>query len=237
VDVGRFATPVGLEDNESLANWNYGRSLLYSWAEPSLHTGLRLSCQVAKPLGLSLFWVNGWNSIIVDGSDMRTFAGAASFTPVDDLVLVLVDMAGLEHPPTDLAGPLAFRNLVDAYVIYGPTGPASFAITADYGHDRASGGVHWWGASWYGRVQVRPWLAGALRGEILSDPSGFVTGTPQLLGEVTTTAEVRGTAGRLRLTGRLEVRRDESSAHPFDGPIPASRSHQDTLTAALLAAF
>jgi hypothetical protein len=41
LDVGRFATPVGLEDNESLTNWNYGRSLLYTWAEPSLHTGLR----------------------------------------------------------------------------------------------------------------------------------------------------------------------------------------------------
>ena len=48
LDVGRFPTPVGLEDNESITNWSYSRSLLYSWAEPSLHTGMRLSCQAHR---------------------------------------------------------------------------------------------------------------------------------------------------------------------------------------------
>jgi hypothetical protein len=81
VDVGRFSTPVGLEDNESLYNWNYSRSLLFSWAEPSLHTGQRLSCQATDQLAVSLFWVNGWKSVVVDDSDMRTFAGAVSWTP------------------------------------------------------------------------------------------------------------------------------------------------------------
>jgi hypothetical protein len=237
LDIGRFATPVGLEDNESLTNWNYGRSLLYSWAEPSLHTGLRMTSQVAKPLGLSLYWVNGWNSIVRDGSDMRTFAGAGSFAPAEHLEVVLVDMAGPEHPPTDLGGPLAFRNLVDAYVVYAPTTDASLALAADYGYDRTGGGVRWWGASWYTRLQARPWLAGALRGEVLADPAGFVTGTPQRLAEVTITGEVRRALGRLSLIGRLEYRHDQSTARPFDGAFPASRDHQDTLTAALLAAF
>jgi hypothetical protein len=196
-----------------------------------------VTSQVAKPLALSLFWVNGWNSIVRDGSDMRTFAGAGSLAPVDHLVVVLVDMAGLEHPPTDLGGPLAFRNLVDAYIVYAPTTGVSLAGAADYGQDRTGGGVHWWGASGYARLQARPWLAGALRCEVLADPDGFVTGTPQRLAELTTTAEVRRPVGRLSLIGRLEYRHDQSSARPFDGVFPASRNRQDTLTAALLAAF
>jgi putative OmpL-like beta-barrel porin-2 len=83
LDAGRFGTPVGLEDNESLPNWNYGRSLLFSWAEPTLHTGLRATCLLTPRLAASAFWVNGWNSVVVDGNGMRTFAGAVTVQASD----------------------------------------------------------------------------------------------------------------------------------------------------------
>ncbi len=38
VDVGKFSTPIGFEDNESITNWNYSRSLLFTLAEPTYHT-------------------------------------------------------------------------------------------------------------------------------------------------------------------------------------------------------
>jgi hypothetical protein len=237
VELGRFSTPVGLEDNESLPNWNYSRSLLFSWAEPSLHTGLRLSCQATDKVAVSLFWVNGWNSVFLDGSAMRTFGAAATWKPIDKLELVLVYMGGLEHPPTQLEGPLAFRNVIDAYATYAATKRLSFAFTVDYGNDRAAGGVSWWGISGYARVEARRWLALALRGEFLSDASGFITGTPQRLAEVTTTVELQGKTGRLRLIARLEYRHDQSNALAFTGRVPATLSYQDTLTLALLAAF
>jgi len=41
VDVGKFGTPLGLEDNETPANWNYSRSLLFTVGEPTYHTGVR----------------------------------------------------------------------------------------------------------------------------------------------------------------------------------------------------
>jgi hypothetical protein len=237
LDVGKFGTPVGLEDNESLTNWNYARSLLYSWAEPALHTGLRVTCRLGPQLAASLFWVNGWNSVIVGGNGMRTFAGAATIQVSDQIEMVLVTMAGPERPPTALADPLAFRVIADASVVYVPLPAASFALTADYAHDRSNGGVDWWGAAWYAHLEAPRWLAATLRGEVLSDPQGFITGAPQLLTELTATGEVRGTAGRLRLVGRLEFRRDLSNALVFDGRVPASLVHQETLTAAFLAAL
>jgi hypothetical protein len=238
VDVGRFATPMGFEDNESLSNWPYSRSLLYSWAEPSLHTGLRLSCQATDTLAFSAFWVNGWNSIVVDGNDMRTLAAAGAWALAPGIAVIVVDMAGPERPPTQLSGALSFRNLLAAYGTYEATKQLSFALAFDYGNDRANGGVDWWGTAGYARLQARPWLAGALRAEYYADPSGFMTGTPQRVGEVTTTLEVQRVTERLRLVARLEYRHDQSSALVFDSAIPAVReSRQDTLTLALLAAF
>ncbi len=238
IDVGRFGTPMGFEDNESLSNWLYSRSLLYSWAEPSLHTGLRLSCRATDTLAFSAFWVNGWNSIVVDGNDMRTVAGAGSWAPAPGLALIVVDMAGPEHPPTQLTGALSFRNLLAAYVTYDATKQLSFALALDHGNDRANGGVDWWGTAGYARLQARPWLAAALRAEYFADPSGFMTGTPQRVGEVTTTLEAQRVTERLRLVARLEYRHDQSSAFVFDGAEPDVReSRQDTLTLALLAAF
>jgi hypothetical protein len=238
IDVGRFSTPMGLEDNESLSNWNYARSLLYSWAEPALHTGVRLSCQATDSLAFAAFWVNGWNSVVIDGNDMRTFAGAGSWTPFPALEVMVVDMAGPERPPTQLGGALSFRNLLAAYGTYQLTKPLSFALAFDYGNDRANGGVDWWGIAGYGRVQARRWLAAAFRAEYFADPAGFTTGTRQRVGEVTTTLEVQRTTDRLQMLARLEYRHDQSSAPVFDTAMPAAHeSHQDTLTLALLVAF
>jgi hypothetical protein len=234
LDAGKFATPVGLEDNESLPNWNYSRSLLFSWAEPTLHTGVRLTCKVVPELALSLFWVNGWNSVLVGGNGMRAAAGAATWKPIDALELVLVYMGGLERPPTNLGGPLSFRNLVDTYIIWRISPRLAVAATVDYGNDR---GAAWWGVSGYARAQALPWLAVALRGEYYADPKGFTTGTAQRLAELTATVELRGEVRRLRMVARLEWRHDQSTARVFDGAVKATLPTQDTLTLALLAAF
>jgi hypothetical protein len=237
LDLGKFSTPVGIEENTSLGNWNYSRSLLFTWAEPTLHTGVRATAPLTKTFALSLFWVNGWDANILDGSGMRTFAAAATWKPRGELAVTVVEMAGPERPPTALAGPLSFRSIFDAYVVLEPWSGVSFAVVADVGHDAADGGVGWWGVSWYSRLQLSRWAGVAVRGEYLSDPDGFATGTRQSVSEVTATADARARAGRLRAVGRLEYRHDQSTTPVFDGTLPASRTRQDTLTAALMCAF
>jgi len=237
LDVGKFGTPVGFEDNEALTNWNYSRSLIYSWAEPTLHTGLRLSCKLTDTLDASVFWVNGWDAVIFDGSGMRTFAGAITWRPTPWVEISVVDMLGLEHPQTQPTAPLAFRNVLDAYAIFKANEWLTLAASGDHVADAHDGGGAWWGGAAYARAQALPWLWTTLRGEYLTDPNGFATGTKQDLVEGTATVELTHDIERLRLRLRVEYRHDRSTAQPFDAAVPASRATQDTFTVAALVAF
>jgi hypothetical protein len=97
-DVGKFGTPVGFEDNESPPNWNYSRGLLFTLAEPSYHTGVRATYPATAGLAFSVFWLNGWNTNVIDGNEMRSFAAAATLKPRDDIELVLVHAGALPAP-------------------------------------------------------------------------------------------------------------------------------------------
>ena len=44
LDVGKFVTPIGAEVIESQDNWNYSRSVLFGYAIPFYHVGVRAPC-------------------------------------------------------------------------------------------------------------------------------------------------------------------------------------------------
>ena len=228
LDAGKFDTPVGLEDNENLMNWNFSRSYVFTYAEPSLHTGLRATYVIQPELTVAAFWLNGWNANILDGSDMRSYALAARWKPTEEIEAVVVYAGGLEPAPTD-PSVLAFRNLLDAYVTVQATHTVALAASGDYT-------TKFMGAS--GAVRFAPvaWLAGSLRVEQLADRTGFATGTGQTLDELTATAESRAIERGVTLIGRLEYRHDRSNADVFDHGGVLEHT-QDTLTAALLASY
>jgi hypothetical protein len=238
IDVGKFGTPVGLEDNESLTNWNYSRSLLYLLAEPSYHVGARASVALTESVALALFWVNGWDANVLGGNGMRAVAAAVSWSPVPKVQIVADYMGGPERAPTRLSDPtLAYRNELDAYATYQPTRRVALAYTVDYGRDAASGGVSWWGIGGYLRVEMSSWLATSLRAEHYADDDGFTTGTAQRLAEGTATIEGRVAVGPTTWIGRIEYRRDQSDARVFEASGPKPLTHQDTLGVAGLLAF
>ena len=237
LDVGKFGTPIGLEDNESLENWNYSRSFLYFLAEPSYHTGFRATYAPLETLAFTAFWENGWDANVLEGDGMRSFALAATWTPKEGMEVALDYTGGLERAPTQLASPaLAYRSMFDAYATHEVTREISIAATADYGHDEAARGVWWWGVGGYARAAPREWLAFTLRAETYDDPQGFTSGTRQRLEEITGTAEIREHAGPLTVVSRIEYRHDESDAHVFRAGAGLS-PRQDTLGAALIASF
>ena len=235
--MGKFATPVGLEDNESPRNWNYSRSLLFTEAEPTYHTGVRATVPFTDEIAASAFWLNGWNTNILGGNGMRSFAAAVSWKN-DRVDASLVYAAGLERAPTQLANPtLEFRHIFDGSVVYELRDWLSFAATADYGLDASSGGVSWWGVGGYARVRILSWLAWVVRGEHYADPQGFTTGAAQRLAEGTTTLEGTTKVGPLKLIGRLEYRRDQSDEPVFQASGPRMLTHQDTSALGLIAMF
>jgi hypothetical protein len=70
-----------------------------------LHTGLRATLAPSPAFGMSVYWVNGWNSNFIDGSDMRTAGVAATWRPRDGIEVAFVYLGGLEHAPTMLGDP------------------------------------------------------------------------------------------------------------------------------------
>ncbi len=189
---------------------------------------------------MSAFWLNGWNTNVVDGNDMRSFAAAATWRGTGDesTEVALVYAAGPERAPTQLANPTeSFRQEVDAYVSTSIWDRVDVAATFDYGRDARAGGVTWWGVSGYLRYRFTPWLALAIRGEYLSDADGFLTGTSQRLTGLTSTLQVQDTLGPFHLFGWLEYRHDGSDVPVFPTYATQLVLHQDTLALAGAAAF
>ena len=63
LDFGKFVTSAGAEVIEAKDNWNYSRSLLFAWAIPYWHFGLRTSMPVSKIDTIGVQVVNGWNNV------------------------------------------------------------------------------------------------------------------------------------------------------------------------------
>lgn len=240
IDAGKFATPVGLEDNESNTNWNYSRSLLFTVAEPTYHTGARATYGGHEGLSLSAFWLDGWNTNLVGGDGMRSVGAAATWRSAGALPVeaAVVYVAGLERQPTHLDDPAeTFRHELSTYVSTSVHGKLELAATFDYGRDASHGGVSWWGVSGYMRYRFAPWIALGVRGEHLADTDGFLTGTAQRMAGLTGTLRLDHRVGPLDVIGWVEYRRDGS-----DVPVFLSRAgplvlHQDTLTIAFGATF
>src|SRR5687768_4713130 len=79
-DVGRFVTPIGAEVIESQDNWNYTRSILFGYAIPFNHTGLRATYAASDKASFAAFVLNGWNA----GSEIngdKTLAFNATLKP------------------------------------------------------------------------------------------------------------------------------------------------------------
>jgi hypothetical protein len=68
MDFGKFVTSAGAEVIESYSNWNYSRSLLFSWAIPYYHVGVRTSWPVGKKWVAGFQVVNGWNNTVDNNS-------------------------------------------------------------------------------------------------------------------------------------------------------------------------
>ncbi|HEY3815584.1 MAG TPA: outer membrane beta-barrel protein [Polyangiaceae bacterium] len=237
IDVGKFGTPVGLEDNETPSNWNYSRSLLFTVGEPTYHTGVRATGRVTEDLAFSAFWLNGWNTNVLAGNGMRSFASAATWE-ARHVDLELVYAGGLERAPTHLVDPtLTFRHELDASAVFALRSWLGFAATADYGRDARSGGVSWWGVGGFARCRILPWLAAVVRGEHYADPEAFTTGTAQRIAEGTVTTEATTHVGPVTVIGRLEYRRDQSDEPVFRAAGQRTLTHQDSSTLGLMAAF
>lgn len=235
LDFGKFVTSAGAEVIESKDNWNYSRSLLFAWAIPYFHFGLRSSMPVSKSETIGVQLVNGWNNVTKTNGGVTVGLTSAYVKP--KYTWNLNYYTGPENPHTQNG----YRNLIDTTLLLTPTAKFNAYINYDYGQNRdaiaAQGDTalnHWQGVAVAARQQVTGTSALAGRFEYFNDENGFSTGTKQKVKEFTATYEYKWAEGMLT---RIEYRRDWSDVAFFHKGDKAMVDAQSTLTAGFVAFF
>jgi len=235
IDFGKFVTNAGAEVIETKDNWNYSRGLLFSWAIPYYHFGVRAKYAFNGKVALTGFLLNGWNNV-VDNNTGKTTGFTLALTPTKKLSLYENYYVGPEQGNNNGK----FRHLTDTVLAYNATSKLSLMANYDYGYEHFTGISPVWWSGFAGYIKYAPnakW-AFATRGEYFVDHNGFTTGwgSQQKLGEFTGTLE-RTLAGHI--ISRLEYRRDMSDQNVF--PYRAGQfgniDHQNTVTVGMVYAF
>lgn len=207
IDVGKFQTSAGIESAETLSGWNYSRSLLFVFAQPNYHFGIRSQAPFGNHIKVGLQWVNGWNHVL-DGNGWRTVAitgelNTKRWTLSQDYY----------YGPEKVENTFRTRGLYDCTLLGTLVPGLQMDINFDTGYQQISQGS----ARWHGVATSVLWkpasrIALSPRYEWFQDAKGFTTGTPQVLQEVTATGDYYLHRG---LTIRSEYRFDRSDERVF----------------------
>ena len=216
----------GAEVIEAKDNWNFSRSLLFGYAIPFTHTGIRAGYQIFDGLSGYLGINNGWDNV-KDNNKTKSVEGALAWAASDKLSFNLAGMYGPEQTSNDHSQ----RGLVDFLATYKLFDKWTLMLNADYGHEEdvvaAGKDGSWSGVAGYLRYDPLSWMSLISRTEFMSDRQGLriVSGTSQDAWEQTLTLELRPYKD---LITRLEYRHHESSSDIFTNN-QKSVGKQDTI--------
>jgi hypothetical protein len=220
VDAGKFVTHIGYEVIEGYdgTNDNHSRGLLFGYAEPFTHTGLRVIYPFSDRVSAQLLVVNGWDDAR-DNNSGKSIGAQVAMTPSSRVSITANYLGGPEQ--ADNSSNL--RHLGDLVATVKATPALTLTANYDYGHEAsvilpatAGGGVRdstWQGVAGYARYALAGRTAVTLRGEWFDDPQGARTGFVQTLKEMTLTPEFRP---HPMLIVRGDLRRDWSDRAVFD---------------------
>ncbi|MFB3148599.1 MAG: outer membrane beta-barrel protein [Thermodesulfobacteriota bacterium] len=233
VYAGRFVTLAGYEVIEARSNPNITRSILFGFAIPFTHTGIRTD-YTAGPLTLTAGLNNGWDQV-KDANGNVTMESQIAFSHsggvISDAWFGLTGYFGREPGDIGFAETNGWRELITAVGTVTFNDWITFIVDADFGWQQdiifnelgSEEGVSWWGIAGYVVLDVHPAINLALRGEYFDDEDGFRTGTAQKLFELTPTISVKPFKGLIagnrfvdNFEARAEFRWDHSDERYFE---------------------
>jgi Putative beta-barrel porin-2, OmpL-like. bbp2 len=232
IDFGKFVTPAGAEVIESAPDWNYSRGILFGYAIPFYHFGLRAAYTFNPKVTLTGFLVNGWNNIVAVNTG-KTYGFSLALTPSSKVSITQNYLGGPQTPDTNSH----WRHLSDTVVQINVTPKLTLLENFDYGAGDMIPGVNsvkWAGIATYARYAFNNQYAFTARYEYYNDHDGFTTGSVQHIHEYTLTLE-RTFAHNL--ISRLEFRRDMSDAPFFPRGVADLTKNQDTMDLGLMYVF
>src|SRR5947207_2895686 len=131
-DFGKFVTSAGAEVIEAKDNWNYSRSLLFAWAIPYYHFGIRTSMPMGKVFTGGFQIVNGWNNV-EDNNSGKTIGLTGNFTGKK-----ISWMNNYYTGPENAGSNKGWRNLYDTTLLLTPNDNFNAYINYDYGANKGT---------------------------------------------------------------------------------------------------
>jgi hypothetical protein len=216
-DVGKYVTHMGYEVIEGYDGYNdnYSRSILFGYAIPFTHTGVKVSYAFSSKVAGMVEVVNGWD-LLRDNNRSKSVGAQLTLTPIAPLSVLLNWIGGPELANDNHTN----RNVFDVVAILKPTKTLTLGVNGDYGKENGSSTVNpgsdatWKGIAGYVTLAVTDKFSAALRGETFHDDGGvrLGTGTKATLSEVTFTPAYKFTDHVLL---RGEVRYDNANQPIF----------------------
>ncbi len=257
LDVGKWASSLGIEGNYTKDQMNYTRSY-YFYFLPFYHSGARTSYKLNNTLTANYWIDNGTNqSEPTNGYKDELFGYV--YQPVKPLNWTFNYYNGQEHADTVAAtnctvpvqpglclapltpAPNGKLHIFDSYAAWQPAPRLTMAMEGDYVIQRewskavpgeSSAPSHVDGGAAYAQYQVAPRAALAARTEYLSDRGGLFSNQTQALKEITGTYKYSLSDN---FDAFIEYRRDWSNRPYFITNSPTAPStHQDTAALGLV---
>ena len=236
LDAGKFITSHGYEVIDGYDGWNDNatRSLLFGYAIPFTHVGVRATYVATPRVTGVLMLVNGWD-VARDNNRGKSLGAQVALAPLAPLTVIVSGMTGAER-----TGSPDRRNLLDLVAIFKANSRLTLGANADWGTERnavpGSFGAYpprdasWRGVAGYLRCGLTESFAIAVRAERFDDMDGVRTGVTQKLSEWTVTPELRLTPHILL---RGDVRVDRSDQPVFEKPTGPVKTQPTAMVEAL----
>lgn len=179
-DVGKYVTHMGYELIEGYDGYNdnYSRSILFGYAIPFTHTGVKASYAFSTKVAGMVEVVNGWD-LLRDNNRSKSVGAQLTLTPVTPLTVFLNWIGGPELANDNHTK----RNVFDVVAVLKPTGTLTLGVNGDYGKEDATSLVNpgadatWKGIAGYATFAVTDKFSLAFRGETFHDEDGVRLGT------------------------------------------------------------
>ena len=238
---GQFVTLAGFEVIEAKGNPNISRSILFGYAIPFTHTGVRATYETG-PFSAALGVNNGWDQWD-DDNDAKTIEAQLGLAGGSDSVEGSVYVTGYFGKEDDGLGNDEWRELI---TVVGSLsfGPLSLYADVDLGWQSIEGAADdafWWGVAGYAVLEAHPMVNLALRAEYFDDDDGF-RGFGTTVWEVTPTLIFKPFKGMANsdksayldnFEFRVEYRFDKADAQIFEDGSNADDSQHTVMAQAL----
>jgi hypothetical protein len=175
LDIGKFVTHLGYELIEGYDGYNdnYSRSLLFNYAIPLTHTGVKASYTINSMVSVMGMVVNGWDNAL-DNNSGKSFGAQLALTPAPPVAIYLNYMGGPERTDTNKY----LRHIGDFIATYKASDMLMLGVNADYGMEENASLVKpgddakWSGVAGYARIGPTTGLSLGLRAETFKDQGG-----------------------------------------------------------------